>query len=70
MIAKHGGMRRRFIMLGSAGGSIADLVRGLWRRESGKRWMIPLAVFQCLFGAVLILAATVEALAPFIYAIF
>jgi hypothetical protein len=70
MIAKHGGMRRRFIMLGSAGGSIADLVRGLWRRESGKRWMIPLAVFLCLFGAVLILAATVEALAPFIYAIF
>jgi Family of unknown function (DUF5989) len=70
MIAKHGGMRRRFIMLGSAGGSIVDLVRGLWRRESGSRWLIPLAVFLCVFGAVLILAATVEALAPFIYAIF
>ena len=34
MIRKRGGMRRRLIMLGSAGGSIADLVRGLWRSES------------------------------------
>ena len=44
--------------------------RGLWRSESGKRWLVPLAVFFCLFGVVLILATTVEALAPFIYAIF
>ena len=29
-----------------------------------------LAVFLCLFGLILILATTVEALAPFIYAIF
>ena len=70
MIRKPGGIRRRLIMLASAGGSIGDLVRGLWRRESGKRWLIPLAVFLCLFGLVLILATTVEALAPFIYAIF
>jgi uncharacterized protein DUF5989 len=70
MIGRHGGMRRRLIILGSAGGSIADLVRGLWRRESGKRWLLPLAVFLCVFGLVLILAASVEALAPFIYAIF
>jgi hypothetical protein len=70
MIAKHGGMRRRLIMIGSTFGSIGDLVRGLWRQESGKRWLIPLAVFLCIFGTVLILAATVEALAPFIYAIF
>ena len=70
MITKRSSMRRRFIMLGSVGGSIADLVRGLWRAESGKRWLVPLAVFLCLFGFVLILATTVEALAPFIYAIF
>jgi len=63
-------MSRRLIMLSTAGGSIADLARGLWRDESGKRWLIPLAVFLCIFGTVLILAATVEALAPFIYAIF
>jgi hypothetical protein len=70
VIAKRSGFRRRLIMLGSAGGSIVDLVRGLWRRESGKRWLVPLAVFLCLFGLVMILATTVEALAPFIYAIF
>ena len=70
MLAKRSGLQRRLIMIGSAGGSIADLVRGLWRRDSGKRWLVPLAVFLCLFGLILILATTVEALAPFIYAIF
>jgi hypothetical protein len=70
MIKKRGGFRRRLIMLGSAGGSIADLTNGLWRKAPGNRWLIPLAVFLCLFGLVLILATTVEALAPFIYAIF
>jgi uncharacterized protein DUF5989 len=70
MINRHSAMRRRLIMLGTAGGSITDLVRGLWRSDSGKRWLVPLAVFMCLFGLILILATTVEALAPFIYAIF
>jgi hypothetical protein len=70
VINRPGVTRRRLIMLASAGGSIGDLARGLWRRDSGKRWLLPLAVFLCLFGLVLILAATVEALAPFIYAIF
>ena len=69
-VRRPGGMRRRFIMLGSAAGSIADLARGLWQRESGKRWLVPLAVFLCVFGLVLMLATAVEALAPFIYAIF
>jgi hypothetical protein len=63
-------MHRRLVMLGTAGGSIADLVRGLWRDDAGKRWLIPLAVFLCIVGMVLIVATTVEALAPFIYAIF
>jgi hypothetical protein len=58
------------ILLASAAGSTADLVRGLWQSESGARWLLPLVVFLCLFGFVLILATTVEALAPFIYAIF
>ncbi len=70
MIKRRSGMRRRLIMLGSTAGTIADLARGLWRRESGRRWLVPLAVFLCLFGLILILATTVEALAPFIYAIF
>ena len=70
MIKKRSGIRRRLIVLGSTAGSIADLVRGLWHADSGKRWLVPLAVFLCLFGLVLILATTVEALAPFVYAIF
>jgi len=70
VITKRSGMSRRLIMLGSVVGSIGDLTRGLWRSDSGKRWLIPLAVFLCVFGVVLILATTVEALAPFIYAIF
>jgi Family of unknown function (DUF5989) len=70
MVVRPGAIRRRVIMLRSAGGSIADLVRGTWRSESGNRWLLPLAVFLCVFGLILILATTVEALAPFIYAIF
>ena len=69
-VKRVGGVRRRMIMLRSAAGSIADLARGLWRSESGKRWLVPLAVFLCVFGLVLTLATAVEALAPFIYAIF
>jgi hypothetical protein len=69
-VRRVGRIRRRLIMLGSAGGSIADLARGLWRSESRKRWLVPLAVFLCVFGLVLTLATAVEALAPFIYAIF
>jgi len=70
MIKKRGGMRRRMVMLASTGDAIADLARGLWRRDSNARWLAPLAIFLCVFGLVLIIAATVEALAPFIYAIF
>jgi Family of unknown function (DUF5989) len=70
MIRKRGGISRRFTMLASVGGSIADLTRGLWQSDSGKRWLLPLAVFLCVFGVLLILATTVEALAPFTYAIF
>ena len=70
MLPKRSGIRRRLIMLATAGGSIADLARGLSRSDSGKRWLVPLSVFMCVFGLILILATTVEALAPFIYAIF
>jgi len=57
------------IVLASSGGSIAPLARGLWQSESHKRWLVPLAVFLCVTGLLLILATTVEALAPFIYSI-
>jgi len=70
VLKQRGGFHRRLIMIATAGGSIADLARGLWRDEFGHLWLVPLAVFLCLFGLILVLAATVEALAPFIYAIF
>jgi hypothetical protein len=69
MIKKRGKMRRGLIVLGSAGGSSAQLTGGLWRSESHKRWLIPLALFLCLTGLILVVATSVEALAPFIYSI-
>jgi hypothetical protein len=70
VLKQRGRIHRRLIIANSIGGSIADLTRGLWRDESRKRWLAPLAVFLCVFGVVLIFATAVEALAPFIYAIF
>jgi hypothetical protein len=70
MIKKRGGIRRRLVVLVSAVGSIAQLARGLWRSDSGKRWLLPLALFLCITGLVLIVATTVEALAPFVYSLF
>jgi hypothetical protein len=70
VIKRRGRIHRGSIVLASTAGSIADLALGLWRSETHKRWMIPLAVFLCATGLLLILATTVEALAPFIYSIF
>jgi hypothetical protein len=70
VLKQRSGIYRRLIIMASAGGSIADLARGLWQSESGNRWLLPIAVFLCIFGLILILATTVEALAPFLYAIF
>lgn len=69
MLKKRNRIHRGFIVLGSTAGSIGQLAGGLWRSESNKRWMLPLAIFLCLTGLLLILATTVEALAPFIYSI-
>lgn len=69
MLKKRSRFMRGLVVLGSTGGSIAQLTSGLWRSESQKRWLIPLAVFLCLTGLILILATSVEALAPFIYSI-
>jgi hypothetical protein len=70
MLKKRGRITRSLIMFRSAGGSIADLAGGLWRGGSGRRWMLPLAVFLCVLGLVLVVAASVEVLAPFVYTIF
>jgi len=42
----------------------------MWRADASRRWLLPLAIFLCLTGMMLALAASVEALAPFIYSIF
>ena len=70
MIRKRNRIHRGLIVMASAGGSIAQMAQGMWREGSNKRWMLPLAVFLCVIGLVLVLAVSVEALAPFIYAIF
>ncbi len=70
MIRRRGRLHRGLIVLASAGGSIAEMASGMWRGGGGKRWLVPLAIFLCVLGLVLILAVSVEALAPFIYAIF
>lgn len=69
MIRKRGRMYRQLIVFGSAFGTTAELAHGMWRSKSG-RWMVPLTIFLCLTGLVLTLAASVEALAPFVYSIF
>ncbi len=70
MLKKPSRFRRGAMMFASVGGSTVHLVRGLWRSDSNKKWMIPLAIFLCVTGVLLIVAASVEALAPFIYSIF
>jgi hypothetical protein len=67
---KRGRIERQLIVFSSMAGSASELARGLWRGGGNRRWLAPLAVFLCLTGAILVLAAGVEALAPFIYAIF
>jgi len=57
-------------VIASMAPSAGDLVRGLWRDPAHKRWLVPLVVFLCLTAVLLLLAASVEALAPFIYSIF
>ena len=56
MIKKRGKVARGLIILGSAGESVRDLASGMWRSDSSRRWMIPLAVFLCLTGLLLTLA--------------
>lgn len=70
MKKKRGKIRRGLIVMASAVPSIAQLAAGLWRSDSGKRWLVPLVIFLCLTGLILILGTSVEALAPFIYTIF
>lgn len=70
MLKRRGKIARGLIVMGSAVPSIGGFARGLWASEGGRKWLAPLVVFLCVTGLILILAATVEAVAPFIYTIF
>jgi len=70
MLKKRGKIQSRSIVIGSAIPSIGGFARGLWVNKDGRKWLAPLVVFLCVTGLVLVLAATVEAVAPFIYTIF
>ena len=70
MIRKRGRFLRQMVIFGSVFGTMAELTHGLWQAKLGKRAMIPLVIFLCLTGLILTLAASVEALAPFVYSIF
>ena len=70
MIRRRSRLRNGLAVVGSMPVSAVDLVLGLWRGEHRNRWLVPLAVFLCLSAVLLLLAASVEALAPFIYSIF
>ena len=70
MIKQKGRFRRSLVVMGSIFGSTGGLARGMWRGGGSKRAMAPLAIFLCATALLLVLAAGVEALAPFIYSIF
>jgi hypothetical protein len=69
-LERKGKIRRGLTVIASAGPSMADFARGMWASDARNRWLVPLVVFLCLTGLVLVLASTVEVLAPFIYTIF
>jgi hypothetical protein len=70
MIRRRGKLRRGLTLAMTVPASLSSLARGVWRREDGQRWLVPLALFLCATGLILLFAFSVEALAPFIYAIF
>jgi uncharacterized membrane protein len=70
MIKRHGRLSRMLILIATAAPSIIDGARGIWRSSAGRKWLVPLVVFLCVTGLVLVVAGAVEGLAPFIYAIF
>jgi hypothetical protein len=67
MIRRRGKIARVLLMIGNAAPTIADGARGSWRE---RKWLVPLIVFLCVTGIILVAAASVEALAPFVYAVF
>lgn len=70
MIPRRGRFRHGLALAASVVPSAGELVRGLWQERARRRWLVPLVVFLCLTALLLLLASSVEALAPFLYSIF
>ena len=70
MLKRRGKIVRGLLVIASAFPSIVDLTKGVWKNGRKNRWLLPLAVFLCVTGVLLVVAGTVEVLAPFIYTIF
>ncbi|MGD0526771.1 MAG: DUF5989 family protein [Polyangiaceae bacterium] len=70
MLKKRGRIHRGILVMATAVPSIGGLVAGLWTSKRGRKWLAPVVLFLCVMGLLLILAATVEAVAPFIYTVF
>ena len=70
MLKRRGKIVRGLLVVASAFPSMVDLARGVWQNGRKNRWLLPLAVFLCVTGVLLVIAGTVEVLAPFIYTIF
>jgi hypothetical protein len=70
MIHKRSKLGHGMKVMASVPRTTLALVRGLADKKHGKRWLIPLVIFLCMTGALLILAGSVNAVAPFIYTIF
>ena len=69
-LKRRGKLGHMAILVSSSLGAVGDGVRGIWQSRTRHRWLVPLLVFLCATGILLTAAATVEALAPFLYSIF
>ena len=69
-LKRRGKLGHMAALAGNAVSTVGDGVRGVWRSRQRHRWLVPLLVFLCATGILLTVAATVEALAPFLYSIF
>jgi hypothetical protein len=70
LLKRRSKLAQFFTIVATAGPTIADFVRGLWKGDRRNRFLVPLVVFLCTMGLILVLGASAEAVAPFIYSIF
>lgn len=67
MRRRRGKLARQLIIFRSALGTTGTMIGAKGR---DRWWLLPLVVFLCVNGLILTLIAGVEALAPFVYAVF